>query len=87
MSSPAAAKLRAHIAFHGLVNEQPLFGMVTRKHVEALHTKAAAAIGRPSLTIKDLRHIAAIAWVTSGVRIDRLANARSGAAMPAAREA
>ena len=47
-----AAELRAHIAFHGLANEQPLFGMVTRKHVEALHAKAATAIERPSLTIK-----------------------------------
>jgi integrase len=67
-----AAELRAHVAFHHLANEDPLFGMVTRKHIESLHALAAAEIGRPSLTIKDLRHVAAIAWVEAGVRIDRV---------------
>ena len=31
--------------------------------------RAAKAIARPELTIKDLRHIAAIAWVKAGVHI------------------
>jgi integrase len=67
-----AAELRDHIAPYGLRGEQLLFGMANRKHVEALHAKAAAAIGRPALRIKDLRHIAAMAWVQSGTRIDRV---------------
>jgi integrase len=46
--------------------------MLSEKDWRPAHEAAAAAIGRPSLRVKDLRHIAAIAWAKAGVRIDRI---------------
>lgn len=62
-------ELRGHIAEHGLKGSMPLLGMIERREIENQHQRAAKAIQRPELTIKDLRHIAAIAWVKAGVHI------------------
>jgi len=62
-------ELRAHVAEYGIRGSHKLFGMVKRSDVEWLHDRAAASIRRPELTLKDLRHVAAIAWVTAGVHI------------------
>jgi integrase len=67
-----AAEVRAHLAQYGLRGEARLFGMLSEKDWRPAHEAAAAAIGRPSLRVKDLRHIAAIAWAKAGVRIDRI---------------
>lgn len=63
------AELRGHIAEHRLAGSQPLFEMFARGDLEGTHRRAAAAIKRPELTLKDLRHVAAIAWVKAGVHI------------------
>lgn len=69
MPSVLMVELRAHVAEYQLRGSQPLFGMVKRSNVEWLHDRAAQAIQRPELTLKDLRHVAAIAWVKAGVHI------------------
>lgn len=69
MPSVVLAEVRAHVAEHGLRGSQPLFGMLKRSEVEWLHDRAAQRIQRPELTLKDLRHVAAIAWVKAGVHI------------------
>jgi integrase len=69
MPSIVLAEVRAHVAEHGLRGSQRLFSMVKRSDVEWLHDRAAQAIQRPELTLKDLRHVAAIAWVKAGVHI------------------
>jgi integrase len=43
--------------------------MFRRRDVETLHARAARSIERPELTLKDLRHVSAIAWVKGGVHI------------------
>lgn len=63
------AELRAHIAEHDLRGSELLFSMFKRSDLETTHARAAKAIQRPELTLKDLRHIAAIAWVKAGVHI------------------
>ena len=62
-------ELRLHLAEWHLDGAEPLFGMVKRSDIEWLHDRAAEAIQRPMLTLKDLRHIAAIAWVKAGLHI------------------
>jgi integrase len=52
--------------------EQPLFPGVTEAELWRAHRPARAAIGRPGLTIKDLRHVAAIAWNRAGVNMVRI---------------
>lgn len=69
LPSIVVTELRGHIAEHDLKGSMPLFGMIERSEVESAHRRAAAAIQRPELTLKDLRHIAAIAWVQAGVHI------------------
>ncbi len=69
MPSIVLAEVRAHLAEYGVRGSQSLFGMVKRSDVEWLHDRAAHAIQRPELTLKDLRHVAAIAWVKAGVHI------------------
>lgn len=63
------SELRGHFAEYDLKGSMPVFWMVERRDVESTHSRAAKAIARPELTIKDLRHIAAIAWVKAGVHI------------------
>lgn len=60
-------ELRGHIAAHGLKAGDRLFGMFTRTEIENAHRWAAAAVSRPDLRVKDLRHLAAIAWAQAGV--------------------
>lgn len=62
-------EVRAHIAEHDVQGSTLAFGMFARRDVEWLHERAAKHIGRPELTLKDLRHVAAIAWVRAGVHI------------------
>jgi integrase/recombinase XerD len=69
MPALVLAEVRAHVAEHGVRGSQKLFGMLKRSDVEWLHDRAAQAIQRPELTLKDLRHVAAIAWVKAGVHI------------------
>jgi integrase len=69
MPAVVLTEVRAHLAEHALRGSQPLFGMLKRREVEWLHDRAAAGIQRPELTLKDLRHVAAIAWVKAGVHI------------------
>lgn len=69
MPSVVLEEIRAHVAEHGVTGEQDLFGMSKRTDVEWLHKQCCAAISRPTLTLKDLRHVAAIAWVKAGVHI------------------
>jgi integrase len=69
MPSIVVVEVRAHVAEHGVRGSQKLFGMLRRRDVEWLHDRAARAIQRPELTMKDLRHVAAIAWVKAGVHI------------------
>jgi integrase len=72
VDATVAAELRGHVAATDARGEQPLFPGVTLRAVWAAHRVMRAAIGRPSLTVKDLRHVAAIAWTAAGVRIDRV---------------
>ena len=69
MPAVVLEEMRAHLAEHGLRGSQPVFAMFPRKDVEWLHRRATASIQRPELTMKDLRHVAAIAWVKAGVHI------------------
>jgi integrase len=69
MPAVVLAEVRAHVAEHGVRGSDPLFGMLARSDVEWVHGRAALAISRPELTLKDLRHVAAIAWVKAGVHI------------------
>lgn len=69
MPSLVVEEIRAHLAEHSLRGSQTVFAMVPRRDVEWLHDRAAAVIQRPELTMKDLRHVAAIAWVKAGVHI------------------
>lgn len=69
MPAVVVAELRAHLAEHQLTGSHRLFTMFRRAELEWLHDRAAAAIQRPELTLKDLRHVAAIAWVKAGVHI------------------
>lgn len=62
-------ELRGHFAEHQVQGSELVFGMVVRSDAESMHQRAAKAISRPELTIKDLRHIAAIAWVKAGTHI------------------
>lgn len=76
LPAPVVVALRglmAHRARQQTGSEWPLF-QVTEKEIRAAHETAAAAIGRPTLRIKDLRHIAIIAWAKAGIRIDRIAD-------------
>lgn len=61
--------MKAHLKEYRLAGEQPVFAMFKRSDAEWLHRQAADSIHRPTLTIKDLRHVAAIAWVKAGVHI------------------
>jgi integrase len=69
MPAVVLAEVRAHVAEHGVRGSQRLFGVLKRSDVEWLHDRAAQTIQRPELTLKDLRHVAAIAWVKAGVHI------------------
>lgn len=69
MPSVVIAEVRAHLAEHDLKGSQTLFGMFERSEVEWLHKRCVEAIARPELTLKDMRHVAAIAWVKAGVHI------------------
>ena len=69
---PAVALLRAHLAQYQPGAERRLFDMVSPAEFLKAHRAGRTAIGRPTLRIKDLRHIAAIAWAQANVRIDRL---------------
>lgn len=69
MPAVVLSEVRAHVAEHGLRGSEKLFGMVKRSDVEWLHDRAVVGIARPELTLKDLRHVAAIAWVKAGVHI------------------
>lgn len=69
MPTVVVEELRAHIAEHELRGSQLLFDMFRRSDIESTHARAAKAIQRPELTLKDLRHVAAIAWVKAGVHI------------------
>jgi integrase/recombinase XerD len=62
-------ELRAHIAAHRLRGNQSLFGMIDRHEVELAHRRAVRSIERSDLTLKSLRHIAAISWVKAGNHI------------------
>lgn len=69
LPSLVLAELRGHFAEHGVKGSELVFGMIDRREVESMHERAAKTISRPELTIKDLRHIAAIAWTQAGVHI------------------
>jgi integrase len=69
MPAVVVAEVRGHLAEYGVRGSDLLFGMVKRAEVEWLHRHAVASIKRPELTLKDLRHVAAIAWVKAGVHI------------------
>lgn len=69
MPEIVVGELRSHLAEHGLRGSQKLFSMFKRSDVESTHERAVRAIQRPELTLKDLRHVAAIAWVKAGVHI------------------
>lgn len=69
LPSIVVTELRGHIAEYELKGSMPLLAVVDRRDVEGTHQRAARAIQRPELTLKDLRHIAAIAWVKAGVHI------------------
>lgn len=62
-------ELRGHIALHRLRGNQPLFGMIDRHDVEVAHRRAVKSIDRGDLTLKGLRHVAAISWVKGGNHI------------------
>jgi integrase/recombinase XerD len=62
-------ELRAHIALFRLRGNQPLFSMIDRHAVELAHRRAVKAIDRTDLTLKGLRHVAAISWVRGGNHI------------------
>lgn len=61
--------LRAHIALYRLRGNMPVFGMIERRDVETAHRRAVKAIDRTDLTLKGLRHVAAISWVRGGNHI------------------
>ena len=67
-----AALLRGHLALTGAKGEAPVFGAVTVSYVNSTHNRARRAIDRPSLRVKDLRHIAAIRWVQGNVNIQKV---------------
>lgn len=69
LPSFVVAEVRSHIAEYDLSGEQTLFSMVKRGDLEWLHKQCKTAIKRPALTLKDMRHVAAIAWVRAGVHI------------------
>lgn len=69
LPSALVAELRGHIAEHGIAGSDLLFEMIPRRELENMHQRAVNAISRPELTLKDLRHIAAIAWVKAGIHI------------------
>lgn len=58
--------------FRDLPAEAPLFPDVTDADLWRVHRVARAAIGRPAMTLKDARHVAAITWVRAGVNIVRV---------------
>jgi integrase len=66
-------EMRAHLAEHQLRGAEQLFAMFARRDVETTHARAARAIKRDELTLKDLRHIAAISWARAGVGIRTIA--------------
>jgi integrase len=67
-----AEELLAYAAACGAGPADELFAGVDRKAFEAAHDRAARAIGRPGLRLKDFRHLAAIAWAQAGVRLERI---------------
>lgn len=69
LPSIVVEELRGHIAEHRVRGSELLFASLSRRDVETTHERAARLIARPELTLKDLRHIAAIAWVKAGVHI------------------
>lgn len=69
MPSVVLEEVRGHIAEHEVRGSDKLFGMLKRNELEWTHQRAVEAIRRPELTLKDLRHVAAIAWVKAGVHI------------------
>lgn len=69
MPSLVLEEMRAHLAEHQVRGSDLVFEMFLRTDLEWLHKRATAVIRRPELTLKDLRHVAAIAWVKAGVHI------------------
>lgn len=69
LPSVLLTELRAHIAERGVQGSDRLFLATERRELEYMHDRAVKVITRPELTLKDLRHIAAISWVKGGVHI------------------
>lgn len=64
-----ASTLREHIALNHLKLTDHLFEQSLRPNVECAHRHARQAVGQSNLRLKDLRHLAAIAWRLGGVDI------------------
>lgn len=62
-----ADKLAAHILAEGLKGSDLLFPNVKESELWTVHRKARRAIGRADLSLKDCRHLSAIAWRLQGV--------------------
>ena len=73
---PIAAALRAelvgHIAAHNLRGDDLLFAMVERKQLVAVHRRLRATIHKGLVTLKDLRHVAAITWRRAGIDLQTI---------------
>lgn len=61
-----------HVRDFGLTSNEEVFTMIVRSQFEQAHKRARTAAGLPGLRIKDLRHLAAIAWVKGGVPLTRV---------------
>lgn len=64
--------LMAHVARYALRRNDEVFAMVDRARFEAAHERAVRAIGRPDITLKDLRHFAAQTWAAAGARLETM---------------
>jgi integrase len=67
-------ELRAHIAANALRLDDALFGMFTRASLDRAHQRCRRHIGREDLRLKDLRHIAAIAWMRGDAGLEQVKN-------------
>lgn len=56
----------------GTLPTEEIFAHVDRGQFERAHRRAASIIGHPGLTLKDLRHLAAIAWAEADVRLEKI---------------
>ena len=64
--------ITAHVQAYGLSGTDELFPMVTDMILRKAHETARAAISRPDLRRKDLRHIAAIYWRRGGADLESI---------------